>query len=108
MPINFVREFKFEWYKSNLKPIFRSWRCIKNGAISVTAIATHPVLSGPAIDRLTNSKITKVIVCDTIEVSKDKIFDKLEIMSVANVFGEAMKRIIDGTSLSSMFQEAKG
>ena len=81
---------------------------MENGAISVTAIATHPVLSGPAIDRLSNSKITKVIVCDTIEVSKDKIFDKLEIMSVANVFGEAMKRIIDGTSLSSMFQEAKG
>ena len=81
---------------------------MENGAMSVTAIATHPVLSGPAIDRLTNSKITKVIVCDTIEVSKDKIFDKLEIMSVANVFGEAMKRIIDGTSLSSMFQEAKG
>ena len=81
---------------------------MENGAISVTAIATHPVLSGPAIDRLTNSKITKVIVCDTIEVSKDKIFDKLEIMSVANVFGEAMKRIIDGTSLSSMFREAKG
>ena len=48
------------------------------------------------------------IMIDTIEVSKDKIFDKLEIMSVANVFGEAMKRIIDGTSLSSMFQEAKG
>ena len=81
---------------------------MENGAISVTAIATHPVLSGPAIERLSNSKITKVIVCDTIEVSKDKIFDKLEIMSVANVFGEAMKRIIDGTSLSSMFQEAKG
>ena len=81
---------------------------MENGAISVTAIATHPVLSGPAIDRLANSKITKVIVCDTIEVSKDKIFDKIEIMSVANVFGEAMKRIIDGTSLSSMFQEAKG
>ena len=79
-----------------------------NGAISVTAIATHPVLSGPAIERLSNSKITKVIVCDTIDMTEDKIFDKLEIISVANVFGEAIKRIIDGTSLSSMFQEAKG
>ena len=79
-----------------------------NGAISVTAIATHPVLSGPAIERLSNSKITKVIVCDTIEITEDKMFDKLEIISVANVFGEAIKRIIDGTSLSSMFQEAKG
>ncbi|MAX30059.1 MAG: ribose-phosphate pyrophosphokinase [Candidatus Marinimicrobia bacterium] len=79
-----------------------------NGAISVTAIATHPVLSGPAIERLSNSKITKVIVCDTIEMTEDKNFDKLEIISVASVFGEAIKRIIDGTSLSSMFQEAKG
>ena len=79
-----------------------------NGAISVTAIATHPVLSGPAIDRLSNSKITKVVVCDTINMTEDKIFDKLEIISVASVFGEAIKRIIDGTSLSSMFQEAKG
>ena len=79
-----------------------------NGAISVTAIATHPVLSGPAIERLSNSKITKVIVCDTIEMTEDKKFDKLEVISVANVFGEAIKRIIDGTSLSSMFQEAKG
>ena len=79
-----------------------------NGAISVTAIATHPVLSGPAIERLSNSKITKVIVCDTIDMTEDKNFDKLEIISVASVFGEAIKRIIDGTSLSSMFQEAKG
>jgi len=79
-----------------------------NGAISVTAIATHPVLSGPAVDRLMNSKIDKVIVCDTIEITDDKIFNKLEVISVANVFGEAIKRIIDGTSLSSMFQEAKG
>jgi len=79
-----------------------------NGAISVTAIATHPVLSGPAVDRLMNSKINKVIVCDTIEITDDKIFNKLEVISVANVFGEAIKRIIDGTSLSSMFREAKG
>ena len=79
-----------------------------NGAISVTAIATHPVLSGPAVDRLMNSKIDKVIVCDTIEITDDKIFNKLEVISVANVFGEAIKRIIDGTSLSSMFHEAKG
>ena len=79
-----------------------------NGAISVTAIATHPVLSGPAIERLSNSKITKVIVCDTIEMTEDQKFDKLKVIGVASVFGEAIKRIIDGTSLSSMFQEAKG
>jgi len=77
---------------------------MKNGAKSVTAIATHPVLSGPAIDRLNESKINKIIVCDTIEIEKHKIFDKLEIVSVANVFGESIKRIVDGTSLSSMFK----
>ena len=77
---------------------------IENGAISVTAVATHPVLSGPAIERLEKSKIDRVIVCDTIEISKSKMFDKLEIMSVANVFGESIKRIVDGTSLSSMFK----
>ena len=81
---------------------------MNNGALSVTAIATHPVLSGPAIERLESSKITKVIVCNTIDVKSEKMFNKLEIIDVANVFGEAIKRIIDGTSLSSMFKDVKG
>jgi len=81
---------------------------MNNGALSVTAIATHPVLSGPAIERLKDSNITKVIVCNTIDVKEEKMFDKLEIISVATVFGEAIKRIIDGTSLSSMFKDVKG
>jgi len=78
---------------------------IDNGALSVSAVATHPVLSGPAVDRLKNSSINKIILCDTIDVDKNKHFDKLEIISVANVFGEAIKRVVDGTSLSSMFKE---
>ena len=81
---------------------------LDNGALSVTAVATHPVLSGSAITRLEKSEIVKVIVCNTINVRKEQIFEKLEIISVANVFGEAIKRIIDGTSLSSMFRELKG
>tara|TARA_B100000686_G_C16656629_1_gene898565 strand:- start:348 stop:1283 length:936 start_codon:yes stop_codon:yes gene_type:complete len=75
-----------------------------NGALSVLAVATHPVLSGPAIDRLNQSEISKVIVCNTIELDKNKIFEKLEIIDVAHVFGESIKRIVDGTSLSSMFK----
>jgi ribose-phosphate pyrophosphokinase len=78
---------------------------MENGALSVSAIATHPVLSGPAIDRLKKSAINKVILCDTISLGPDKHFDKLEIISVSNVFGEAIKRVVDGTSLSSMFKE---
>ena len=77
---------------------------LDHGAKSVIAVATHPVLSGPAIDRLSKSPIEKVIVADTILISDKQKFDKLEIISVANVFGEAIKRIVNGTSLSSLFK----
>ena len=76
----------------------------KEGAISVTAIATHPVLSEEAISKLIEAPISKVIVCDTIKLDKKRKIDKLEIVSVGNVFGESMKRIVEGTSLSSMFK----
>ena len=77
-----------------------------NGALSVIAIATHPVLSGPAVDRLMNSEISKVIVCNTIELDTKKIsdFNKLQIIDVSHVFGESIKRIVGGDSLSSMFK----
>ena len=74
------------------------------GAKSVTAIATHPVLSGKAISRLNEAPISKVIVCNTINLNQNKIIDKLEVVSVADVFGESMKRIVEGTSLSSLFK----
>ena len=79
---------------------------IDNGALSVIAIATHPVLSGPAVDRLMNSEISKVIVCNTIELDTKKIsdFNKLQIIDVSHVFGESIKRIVEGDSLSSMFK----
>ena len=76
---------------------------IENGAIDVTCVATHPILSGKSIDRLSVAKVNKVIVCDTIEIPKEKKFDKLEIISVAKVFGESIGRIDSGQSLSSMF-----
>ena len=77
---------------------------VDNGALSVMAIATHPVLSGPAIKRLEESQISKVIVCNTIELKKEDLFSKLQIINVANVFGESIKRIVQGDSLSSMFR----
>tara|TARA_Y100001970_G_scaffold203051_1_gene247148 strand:- start:214 stop:1146 length:933 start_codon:yes stop_codon:yes gene_type:complete len=77
---------------------------IDNGAIDVTVVATHPVLSGESVSRLQNSLIKKVIVCDTIKLEQTKIFDKLEIVSTANVFAESIRRIDSGESLSSMFK----
>ena len=76
---------------------------MNQGATSVIAVGTHPVLSGESITRLSNSPIKKVIVCNTIDIPKEKMFDKLEIISVAHVFAEAIKHVTDGTSLSSMF-----
>tara|TARA_B110000014_G_scaffold256749_1_gene240297 strand:+ start:584 stop:1513 length:930 start_codon:yes stop_codon:yes gene_type:complete len=77
---------------------------IENGANSVVAVATHPVLSGPAIDRLKKAPIDKIIVSDTIKIHQDKIFDKLEIISVAEVFSEAIIRINQGDSISELFK----
>ncbi len=77
---------------------------INNGALSVMAVATHPVLSGPAVGRLEKSEISKVIVCNTIELKENTEFSKLKIINVANVFGESIKRIVEGDSLSSMFK----
>ena len=77
---------------------------IKKGAKSVTAIATHGVLSDPAIDRIEKSKIKKVIITDTISVPKNKIIDKLKIVSVSNIFGQAVDRVHNGESVSALFE----
>jgi ribose-phosphate pyrophosphokinase len=69
-----------------------------------TAGTTHPVLSGPAVERLSESMLSKVIATDTISLDESKLFDKLELISIADVFGQAIKHIVDGTSLSSMFK----
>ena len=67
-------------------------------------IKTMPGVYRHSIDRLEKSRIEKLIVCNTIEIDKQKIFNKIKIVSVADVFGEAIRRIVDGTSLSSMFK----
>ena len=77
---------------------------VKNGAISVIAVATHPVLSGPAVDRLKEAPIEKIIVSDTIQMTDNQIFDKLEVISVAEVFAESIMRINQGGSISSLFK----
>ena len=77
---------------------------INQGASSVIAVGTHPVLSGQSVTRLMASSISKVIVCNTIDIPEEKRFEKLEIISVGHVFAEAIKHVTEGTSLSSMFK----
>ncbi|MAV71047.1 MAG: ribose-phosphate pyrophosphokinase [Candidatus Marinimicrobia bacterium] len=76
----------------------------EQGAKSVTAIATHGVLSGPAIQRLKSSKINKIIITDTIALSTEKLLDNMEVVSVANVFGSAISRVHKGESVSALFE----
>lgn len=72
------------------------------GAKSVIAACTHPIFSGPAIERLKNSAIEEVIATNTIPL-EGKEFDKLTVLSVAELIGEAIKRINIESSVSSLF-----
>ncbi len=78
---------------------------LKHGARKVLAVSTHPVLSGPAIRRLKESVIEKLIVTDSIPLSQDAINSgKIEVVSVAPVLAEAIKRICSNDSVSSLFE----
>ena len=77
---------------------------LNKGAISITAIATHGVLSGPAIKRLSESKIKKIIITDTISIPKEKHIEKMKIVSVGKVFAEAVNRVHNGESVSALFE----
>ena len=77
---------------------------MSNGANTVTAVATHAVLSGPAMDRIKDSVIKKLIVTDTVSIPDDKKLDNMEIVTVSKIFGEAIQRIYDGESVSALFE----
>lgn len=77
---------------------------LEKGAKAVYAACTHPVFSGPAVDRLNASGISKVLVTDTIPIGeKQKLCSKIEVLSVAPLLGEAIQRIHDESSVSSLF-----
>jgi ribose-phosphate pyrophosphokinase len=78
--------------------------CAEKGAKSVWAGCVHPVLSGPALERLQGSKLTEVVVTNTIPLNgKDQQCSKLRVLSVAPLLGEAIKRIHGEESVSSLF-----
>ena len=74
-----------------------------NGAEEVYAAITHPVLSGPALERIEFSPIKELVVCDTIPVNNGKIHPKIKVLSVAPLLGEAIRRIHREESVSSLF-----
>lgn len=80
------------------------WALKEKGAKRVLACATHAVLSGPAVQRLADSPIEEVVVSDTIPLSEEaKALPKIKQLSVARLLGEAIKRIHNADSVSSLF-----
>ncbi len=76
----------------------------EHGALSVYACCTHPVLSGKAIERINDSPIEELIVTDTIPIRQEASrCKKIKVLPVAELFGEAIKRIYDNESVSSLF-----
>lgn len=76
---------------------------IGRGAAAVYACCTHPVLSGPAIDRLAQSPIRELVVTNTVPVSAAKQIAKLRIVSMAPLLAEAIRRIHEDRSVSTLF-----
>jgi ribose-phosphate pyrophosphokinase len=74
---------------------------IDKGAKSVRAVCTHPVLSGPAYERINNSVLENIAVCNTLPVKN--LSDKIEVLSVSHLFATAIKRIFEHRSISSLF-----
>ena len=77
----------------------------KRGAQKVYACCTHPVFSGPAVDRIAASRLEKVVVTNTVPVKNGKLRDKITVLSIAPLLGEAIRRIHTGQSVGAMFEE---
>jgi ribose-phosphate pyrophosphokinase len=76
---------------------------IDHGATEVWAMATHGVLSGPAIDRLKNAPISRVVITDTLPLPPEKEIDKIEVLSIAGIIAEAIDAVFEDTSVSEIF-----
>lgn len=76
---------------------------LDRGATEIFACCTHPVLSGPAIERIANSPIKELVVLDTIHLPEEKRIDKIKILSTADLFAEAIKRVYADISVSPLF-----
>jgi ribose-phosphate pyrophosphokinase len=73
------------------------------GAADVIVAATHGVLSGPAVDRLKNSRVSEVIVTNTLPIEPEQHFDKLTVLSIAPLLARAIKAVFEDGSVTSLF-----
>ena len=73
------------------------------GAKSVVACATHPILSGPAKERLESSAIEELVLLNTVPIPEERRISKMKMLSVAPLFAEAMTRVFTNDSISRLF-----
>jgi ribose-phosphate pyrophosphokinase len=76
----------------------------EQGAAQVIVAATHGVLSGPAVDQLKNSRISEVVVTNTLPISGEKRFDKLTVLSIAPLIARAIQEVFSDGSVTSLFE----
>ena len=73
------------------------------GAKEVVIAATHGELSPPATDRLKNSRVSEVVVTNTLPISSEQAFDKLTVLSVAPLIARAIREVFEDGSVTSLF-----
>jgi ribose-phosphate pyrophosphokinase len=76
---------------------------VERGAREVYACCTHPIFSGPAVSRMAESQVKEVVVTDTVPVPPAKRLDKITVLPIAPLLGEAIRRIHTGQSVGAMF-----
>jgi len=77
---------------------------LERGAREVYACATHPIFSGPAVDRIVASPLKQLLVTDTVPVKDGKLKEKITVLPIAPLLGEAIRRIHTGQSVGAMFE----
>ncbi|MGM0509142.1 MAG: ribose-phosphate diphosphokinase [Fusobacteriota bacterium] len=80
---------------------------LDKGAKEAYACCSHPVFSDPAVERLKKSPLKEIIVTDSIKLPKEKKFDKLKILSIANLLSKAIRRVYNEESISALFEQKK-
>jgi len=76
---------------------------IEHGAKEVYAGATHPVLSGPAIERIEKSPIKELVVANTLPIPESKMISKIKVLSIAQLFAQAIRNVYEDRSVSELF-----
>ena len=76
---------------------------MEHGAREVWGMATHALFSEPAVDRLKNSCMSRIVITDTVPIQSEKVIDKVEVLSVARIIADAIDAVFEDTSVSEIF-----